>query len=164
MKSSESPLFRSQAPALRAFAERVGVPTVNVLARQPGTAAVFRVTAHYHDRRAQDSIATLKKDVSGIRLELVYDRALNQKPLNYTISAERYETFFRAVLSLGFDRLTDQADIPPHDVTDIWLVERAAGTFAHSFLIAPQLAQDGAHARLINAVRNGMPEMLRVVK
>jgi hypothetical protein len=164
MKSAESPLFRSQAPALRAFAERVGVATINALARQPGAAAVFRVTVHYHDRRAQDSIATLKKGVSGVTLELVYDRALNQKPLVYTIPPERYDIFFRAVLSLGFDKLTDQPAIPPHDVTDVWLAERAAGTFAHSLLVAPELAQDGAHARLINAIRNGMPEMLRVVK
>jgi hypothetical protein len=165
MKSTDSPLFRSQSPALRAFAERVSAPTVNMLARQPGMAAVFRVTVHYHDRRAQDSIATLKKGVgSSITLEIVYDRALNQKPLFYTLTVENYEIFIRAVLRLGFDRLTDQPHIPPHDVTDVWLVERAAGTFAHSLLVAPDLAQEGAHARLINAIRNGMPEMLHVVK
>jgi hypothetical protein len=43
------------------------------------------------------------------------------------------------------------------------LVERAAGTFIHSVVVAPDTAVDH-HARLVNAVKNGLPEALRLVK
>ncbi len=65
--------------------------------------------------------------------------------------------------SVSFDHLPDQPDLPGYDATDLWLVERAAGTFAHSVIVAPDLARD-QYARLVNAVKHGLPAVLRQVK
>jgi len=53
--------------------------------------------------------------------------------------------------------------LPAYNLTDLWLIERAAGTFAHSVILAPELARD-EYSKLVNAVKNGLPEALRVVK
>jgi len=158
-----SPLLHSHVPALRALAERLGLPTVAKLARIPGASAIYRVTVHYHDRRAKDSVATLRKMVTGeIVIESAFERALNQKLLTHTVTRDQFDTFNAAMLGLGFDRLDDQPDIPLYDVVDIWLVERAAGTFTHGILVAPNEAKD-KHAQVANAIKHGMPEMIRVI-
>ncbi|MBW4436564.1 MAG: hypothetical protein KME04_05490 [Pleurocapsa minor GSE-CHR-MK-17-07R] len=162
MFRSDSPLSHSHAPSLRALAERLGIPTVAKLARQPGVSSVFRVTAHYHDRRARDSVATLVRRNTGAPvLEVVYDRLFEHKPIVHALTGERYQTFYAAAMSIDFDRMTDQPGIPPYDVTDVWLVERAAGTFAREVLVAPTLALEGKHAMLVNAIRHGLPELVR---
>lgn len=150
-------------PALRGIAEALRLEPVAQIARQPGVQAVYRITVHYFDGRASNSVATLRRDVMGIALELQFQRALSGKPLLPPISPERYDTFVKALHGLGFDRLSDQPDLPMYNSTDVWLVERAAGSFAHSVIIAPELARD-AYARLTNAIRNGLPEALRMVK
>ncbi len=158
-----SPLSHSHVPALRALAERLGLPTVGKLARTPGASAIYRVTARYHDRRAKDSVATLRKMVTGeIVIEAVFDRALNQKVLVHAVTRDQFDIFNTAILGMGFDRLHDQPDIPLYDVVDMWLVERAAGTFTHGILIAPNEARD-KHAQVVNAIRHGMPEMIRMI-
>ncbi|MBE2185068.1 MAG: hypothetical protein IAE89_16680 [Anaerolineae bacterium] len=161
--TNASPLSHSHAPALRALAERLGLPTVAQLARTPGASAIYRVTVHYHDRRAKDSVATLRKMGTGeIVIEAFFDRALNQKSLSHHVSRDQFDTFNAAILGTGFDRLDDQPDIPLYDVVDVWLVERAAGTFTHGILVAPKEAQD-KHGQVVNAIRHGIPEMIRVI-
>jgi hypothetical protein len=98
----------------------------------------------------------------GVRLELRFQRALGGKPLSPPVSLVAYETFVKALQSIGFDHMDDQPNLPNYNMTDVWLIERAAGTFAHSVIVAPEFATD-AHARLVNAVRNGLPEALRMV-
>jgi hypothetical protein len=163
MFRADSPLSHSHGPALRALAQRLGIPTVTALSRQPGVSGLFRVTAHYHDRRARDSVATLvRRNTGECTLGVVYDRLFDGRPISHPVTSERYQTFYAAVMSLDFDRMNDQPDIPPYDVTDVWLVERAAGTFAREVLVAPALA-GGKHSMLVNAIRHGLPELVREV-
>jgi hypothetical protein len=93
----------------------------------------------------------------------VYRRALDQKPLRYHLDDERYHQWVSALQGLRFDQLPDQPDLPPYDSLDVWLIERAAGTFYHGVILAPATAQD-IYARLVNAVKHGVPEVLREVK
>jgi hypothetical protein len=153
-----------QAPLLRAIADQLGLPPVLEIARRPGVTEVYRITVQYFDGRACNSVATLMgAHGAEIMLEIAYQRALARKPLTHRIEAERYAEFVKAVKGLRFDKMPDQAALPTYNSTDLWLIERAAGTFAHSVILAPELARD-EYSRLANAVKNGLPQALRVVK
>ncbi|MDZ4764300.1 MAG: hypothetical protein SGI73_07075 [Chloroflexota bacterium] len=155
-----------QAPALRAIAESLRLPLLAQIARQPGVAVAYRITVLYHDGRASNSAATLTRlhaargesDV----LELAYSRAWDGKPIMRTIPRARCDAFARALVALGFDRLPDQPDLPDRSIVDLWLIERAAGTFVRGVIVAPELAHN-QHAALVDAVRVGLPEALREV-
>lgn len=153
-----------QAPMLRAIADALRLPSVLEIAREPRVSEVYRITVQYFDGRYCNSVATLLA-VHGAEpvLEVVYQRALARKPLTHPIDGARYAEFVQAVKGLRFDHMPDQADLPTYNSTDLWLVERAAGTFAHSVILAPEMARD-THSRLANAVRNGLPHALRTVK
>ena len=152
------------APLLRAIADQLKLPPVTTLTRQPGVQDVYRITMHLYDGRACNSVSTLTRSTTqGIRLETVYQRALGHKPISHPIDEARYDEFVKAVKNLGFDKMPDQPNLPTYNSTDLWLIERAAGTFSHSVILAPELAVD-SYMRLVNAVRNGLPETLRTVK
>ena len=153
-----------QAPLLRSIAAQLGLPTISEVAGKPGVREVYRFTVHYFDGRACNSVATLIcSQTSDVKLENVYQRALNRKPITHSIEDTRYTEFVKAVKGLPFDKLPDQPNLPAYNSTDLWLIERAAGTFSHNVILAPELALDD-FSKLANAVRNGLPEALRMVK
>lgn len=153
-----------QAPLLRAVADSLGLKSVAEIARQPGVQAVYRVTVQYFDGRASNSVATLRRvQVGGAVCEVAYQRALHQKPLVHPIDDARYDEFIAALRGIHFDKMADQSGLPAYNSTDLWLVERAAGAFSHSVIAAPELAL-GDYNALVNAVRHGLPEALRMVK
>ncbi len=159
-----SSMLGFQVPLLRAVIDACQLPPVSEVARAPDIQDVYRITIHLFDRRACDSVSTLRCSMTeGVVLETVYQRALLLKPITHRIDGERYETFVKAVKNLGFDRMHDQPDLPDYDATDLWLIERAAGTFGHNLIVAPDLARN-EFARLANAIKNGLPEVLRQVK
>ncbi|MEP7291578.1 MAG: hypothetical protein ABI835_07325 [Chloroflexota bacterium] len=153
-----------QAPLLRSIADELQLPPVAEIARQPGTHEVYRITVHYFDGRACNSVATLRGSaIREVVLEVLYQRALNRKPLTHPIEADRYTAFVQALKSVSFDHMGDQPELPAYNSTDLWLIERAAGTFSHSVILVPELAHDH-YRRLANAVKNGLSEALRQVK
>lgn len=159
-----APMLGFQAPLLRSVAEQLRLPSVSELARQPGAQEIYRITVHYFDGRACSSVNTLRRTLAGgYVLESAYQRALASKPLTHPIDRERYSDFVRALKSLNFDHMGDQPNLPGYDSTDLWLVERGAGTFTHSVILAPELARE-TYARLVNAVKHGLPEALRQIK
>lgn len=155
-----------QAPLLRAIANQLQLPPITEIARQPSTHEVYRITVQYFDGRACNSVATLREALgNSITLEVVYQRALLSKPLRHDIEDTRYRAFVKALKGVSFDRLSDQQDLPAYNSTDLWLIERAAGSmFYHSVIIAPELAKYDAYGKMRNAVKNGLPEALRQVK
>jgi len=153
-----------QAPLLRSIAAQLGLPPINEVASRPIVREVYRFTVHYFDGRACNSVATLvASQTGGVRLENLYQRALNRKPIAHSIEDARYAEFVKAIKGLHFDKLSDQTNLPAYNSTDLWLVERGAGTFTHSVILAPELAQDD-FSKLANAIKNGLPEVLRMVK
>ena len=160
MVSSARP--EQQAALLRAVAEHLGLPPVKRLIRAPGVTAVIRVTAYYHDRRALDSVATLwHSRVEGNKLAISYRGAFGQKPILHPISDNRYEALAAALSQLHFNHLHDQPTMPLHGL-DFWMVERATGGFLRSVILAPDTAQ-AEHARLLEIIRDYLPEALRLV-
>ncbi|NWF68099.1 MAG: hypothetical protein HXY40_03350 [Chloroflexi bacterium] len=154
--------MENQAAMLRAIAQHAGLPALRELAGRAGVQAAYRVTVHYFDRRARDSVGTAEfSRVSGARLTVVFLGALGHRPLQHPLAPSRYEALVRALQMLRFDNLSDQPDIPLHGV-DLWMVERAAGGFVKSVILAPALAR-GTYALLIDTIKEYLPTALKLV-
>lgn len=151
-----------QAYTLRAIAEYLELEPLKRLTRQPGVRAVYRVTIYHHDRRALDSVATLHRDtLNQSILSLVYEGMFHSKPLTHIVPFERYEAFTLALQKLRFDHMADQPEMPLYGL-DFWMIERAAGTFVKSVIVAPQTA-NGNHAELVTTLKTHLPEALREI-
>ncbi len=151
------------AHIFRAVAERVGIPPVKALIKQPGMRAVYRITFHYHDFRASDAVATLTQRLNDLALlEVLYEGRFDHKPLTRQFSASAYERFNQLFLNVRFDKMIDQQGVSPFGV-DVCMVERASGGFEHSIIFAPSKA-DGYYATVYNAVSAYIPEAVREVK
>ena len=147
---------------LRSIADRMGLEPVKRMVRQPGMRAVYRLIIFHHDRRAADSVATLyHTGPDKITLSLAYERAFHHQPLIHSIPFTRYEALTLALQNLHFDHLPDQRGMPFFGV-DLWMIERAAGTFIKSVIIAPQTA-GGSYAGLVTAIHTHLPEALREI-
>jgi hypothetical protein len=151
------------ASQLRAIADQMSLPNTRRIAQSPGVSAVYRLTVRYHDRRAADSVATLLRvGKNEAKLEILYRGLFNHKPVNVSFDEARYEAFTSALQKVHFDSLADQQNIPPHGV-DLWLLERAAGAFNKSVIIAPELT-GSIYARLVYMIGSTLPEAVREVK
>ena len=146
---------------LRAVAERLQAEPLQRIARQIELRAAYRVTVYHHDRRARDCVATLCRTRDEITLTLVYDGLFHLKPIVHPVSPERYEAFTLALQKLHFDTLKDQPRLPQYGL-DFWLVERAAGTFTKSVIVAPAIAE-GVYKVLVSIIQTYLPETQREV-
>ncbi len=150
------------ADALRLIARRLSLPELRAIVRQPGISEAYRLTIHYHDGRHPDQVATLTRSQYGVvTLVVVYRRVRHQPSLEYSLDSDRYRLFDLALRRLGFDRYDNQPDLPYGDA-DLWLLERASGSFAHSIVIAPEQATD-VYAQLVAVVRLHLPEAARAI-
>jgi hypothetical protein len=150
------------AYTLRAIAEYLRLEPLKRIARQPGVRSVYRVTIYHHDRRALDSVATLCRERENqATLSLNYEGVFHLKPLIHNIPPERYEAFTLALQKLHFDHLADQPGMPLYGL-DFWMIERAAGTFVKSIIVAPQTA-NGVYAELVAIIKTHLPEALREI-
>lgn len=153
-----------RADALRTIAARLILPPVRHITREPGVQAVYRVTIDYFDPSIPDSVATLiqRSNPAEMVLNIVYEGALSQKPLVHHLQTDRFQALTIALQTLHFDTLSDQPNIPFYS-TDIWLIERAAGSFVKSLITAPSLAQP-PHRDLVEAIRTHLPEAVRQIR
>jgi hypothetical protein len=154
--------MENQAAILRAIAQHSGQPSLREVAASAGIQAAYRVSIHYHDRRARDSVATLTfSRINGAQLMVVFLGALGHKPLTHPLAPSRYDACVRAFQMMRFDNMTDQPGIPLHSA-DLWMVERAAGSYVKSVILAPDTAH-GTHGLLVDTVKEYLPSALRTV-
>ncbi len=157
-------LMRPRSAPLRLVAVRLNEPESEALARTPGVIEAFRATVQYHDARCPDQVATLTKprSMDGARLRVAYRRS-NDKPLVFelVVDARRYGIVGAGLRKLEFDRLDDMPDIPWSDA-DLWLLERASGTFHHDIIIPPDHAT-GLFAQIVSLVRDNLKEAVRTI-
>ncbi len=147
---------------LRAVIEQANGQSLFKLAMQPSVKGVYRLTAFYPDRRAYHSVATLIYTAyEEATLEVVYIGAFHNHPFIHTITWERLEPFESALRKAGFDKLHDQDEVSVYG-EDCWLLERAAGSFSKSLLLAPHRIEQ-PYTAIVNAVDAYLPEMIREV-
>jgi hypothetical protein len=159
------PIMRPRSAPLRLIALRLGVSELETCARQPDIIEAIRVTIQYHDGRYLDQLSTLTKmrgPKVSVRLNAAYRRN-NDKPLVYdfAIDLTKFETTSLALRKLNFDKLDDPVDIPWLGA-DLWLVERASGTFHHDLIIAPDSAS-GVYAEIVGLLRANFPQAVRTL-
>ena len=150
------------ASTLMAIADQMGLESIEKLALQPGVRAVYRLTIRYHDRRARDAVATVTRSgVEGVRVEVVFRKLFEDKPFISKMQQADYEEMVAELEQVHFDKLNDQANIPSYGV-DLWMWERAAGTFHRSVIFSPEAAT-GVYERLRALAYSCLPEVVREV-
>jgi len=151
------------ADSLRQTALLLGQGSLRAEAVKPGVNEALRVSIQYHDGRTPDSVATLRRGHGATCiLTVVYSKvASDQSWYAYTFSVllERYQKLLAALRLAQFDRRDDAENLPSHGA-DLWLIERAAGTFFHDVVLAPALAT-GHHREFVMALRAHLPEAVR---
>jgi hypothetical protein len=154
--------MEQHAYLLRSISVRMGVPPLKTVALLAGIKSAFRVTVHYEDLRASDTVLTVRRwGVEDAMLEVVYQGHFGHKPITRRLSFDGYNDFAATLTELHFDRLPDQPDIPFFGV-DLWMLERAAGSFIKSIILAPQTAQ-GDYVTLVRLIKTTFPEIVREI-
>jgi len=148
---------------LTTIVEQMKLPSIEKLALQPGVRAVYRLTIRYHDRRAHDSVATvIRMGAVGASLEVVFRGRFEQKPLRFPVTQADYEGLVMGFQKVNFDKLGDQPKLMSYG-QDLWMWERAAGTFHKSVLLSPVDA-DGVYWQLVRMAWTHLPEAVRIVE
>ena len=156
--------METYAYILRRVAERIGCPSVQSIAKQPGVQAVYRITLYYPDGRACDTVATLvRSGLEEASLETVYSGRFGNQPLLRRLDVASYTAFTQVLTPSLFDKLPDQPDIPAYGV-DLCLIERGAGSFVKGIIFSPQRANLPPYSTLVEVVRAYLPEALREIK
>jgi len=151
------------ASLLTTIVDQMKLPAMGKLALQPGVRAVYRLTIRYHDRRAHDSVATLiRRGSVGANLEVAFRGRFDNKPLQSLVSQADYEAIVAGFQKVNFDKLGDQPKIKSYG-EDLWMWERAAGTFHKGVVLAPQEAE-GVYWQLVRLAWTYLPEAVRIVE
>jgi hypothetical protein len=151
------------ASLLTAIVEQMKLTPLEKLALQPGVRAVYRLTIRYHDRRAHDSVATvIRTGAVGATLEVVFRGRFDQKPLRFPVTQANYEGLVAGFHKVNFDKLGDQPKLMSYG-QDLWMWERAAGTFHKSVLLAPEAA-DGVYWQLVRLAWTHLGEAVRLLE
>ncbi len=151
-----------RADPIRLVALRLRQDELRNLTQQPGINEALRVTIQFHDGRHPNQVATLTRGHgSACDLKVVYDKPGKDVFFTYSVEADRYKTLLAALRRIKFDDMDDQPDVPFFGV-DMWLVERASGSFYHDVVLAPESAR-GFYRELVLAVREHLKEALRVI-
>ena len=149
-----------RADPIRLVAARLGQRELKQIGSDPGMSEALRVSIHYHDGRAPNSVATLQRGHSGnCRLQVVYDKAPRPVAFRFEVPLERYRSLLASLRQARFDSLDDEEDVPFFGV-DLWLVERVAGSFYHDVVLCPTTAR-GHHRELLLALREHLPQSIR---
>lgn len=152
-----------RADPIRLVALRLNQDELHNLTRRPGINEAFRVTIHYDTAQHPNQVATLTRGHSGeCVLKTVYDKPGKAVFFTYTIEGERYKNLLTALRRVRFDTLDDQPDVPYFGV-DLWLVERASGSFYHDVVLSPGSAR-GPYRELILAIREHLKEAVRPIE
>ena len=151
-----------RADPIRLIALRLRQGELRHVVQQPGVNEAVRVTVQYHDGRHPNQVATLTRGHGPqCTLLVVYDKPNKDVRFSYTVPLERYLALLTALRRARFDTLDDQPDVPFFGV-DLWLVERASGSFYHDVVIQPESAS-GPHSEVVHAFREQLREALRPV-
>lgn len=147
---------------LRSLGVQFRQPETKQIALKPGVQSVYRVTCFYPDTHPPNSVATLVGSRAGDpTLTIVHENAPDI-PMEAVLNPDEYRALGAVFSSLKFDKLDDQPGIPARGAT-LWLVERAAGSFIKSVLVAPELAT-GTYQTLVFRLHEHLPQAVEVLR
>jgi len=151
-----------RADPIRLIALRLRQDELRNVTRRPTVSEAFRVTIEYHDGRFPNQVATLTRGhAAGGVLKVVYDKPGKDIYFDYPIAQERYQALITALRRIKFDSLDDQPEVPFFGV-DLWLVERASGSYYHDVVLSPGSAR-GFYRELMLAIQQHLKEALRTI-
>ncbi|MEM6282783.1 MAG: hypothetical protein AAF787_11360 [Chloroflexota bacterium] len=125
---------------LRSISTQFQLPDTPTIAQQPGIQSVFRVTCHYPGGDFPDSVATVVSSQVGQPTLTVHRNGSESNGENM-LDRQAFEALTATLSTVKFDKLADQPDIPSTRA-NLWLIERAAGSFIKGVLLSPELATD----------------------
>jgi hypothetical protein len=151
-----------RADPIRLIALRLRQDELKNVIHRPGVNEAIRVTIQHDSRDHPNQVATLTRGHGGASaLKVVYDKPGKDVFFDYAIDDERYKTLVTALRRVNFDTMDDQPEVPFFGV-DLWLVERASGSFYHDVVLSPEGAR-GFYRELILALREHLKEALRPI-
>ena len=151
-----------RADPIRLVALRLRQDELRNVVQKPGINEAFRITIQYDKSDHPNQVATLTRGHGEhCALKVVYDKPGKDVYFDHAIEQERYKALLTAIRRLKFDSLDDQPDVPFFGV-DMWLVERASGSFYHDVVLSPESAR-GFYRELILALREHLKEALRAI-
>lgn len=151
-----------RADPIRLIALRLRQDELRQVVQKPGINEVFRVTIQYDKGEHSNQVATLiRGNGDQCSLKVVYDKPGKDVYFDYPIEVERHKTLLAALRCLKFDEMDDQPELPFFGV-QMWLVERAAGSFYHDVVLSPESAR-GFYRELVLAIREHLKEALRAI-
>jgi len=156
-------VLRHRSAPLRLIALRLAVPELESVAREATVIEAYRLTIHYHDARHSDQVATLtrRRNEQTAHLNVAYRKAEKPFAFDFRLPLERVTALAAGLRQLGFDGLDDMPNIPWFGA-DLWLLERAAGSYHHDLILAPSTAT-GPYAALAALVSEQLPQAVRAL-
>lgn len=151
-----------RADPIRLIALRLKQDELRHLMQKPGVNEALRVTVQYHDARHPNQSATLIRGHAGpCPLKVAYDKPNKEVYFTYDVEPDRFKALLAALRRLRFDTMDDQPDTPYFGV-DLWLIERASGSFYHDVVLSPDSAR-GHYRELTLLMREHLKECLRPI-
>lgn len=151
-----------RADPIRLIALRLRQDELRNVVQKPGFNEAFRITIQYDKADHSNQVATLTRGHgAACTLKVIYDKPGKDVYFDYAIEQERYKNLIAALRRIKFDTMDDQPDVPFFGV-DMWLVERASGSFYHDVVLSPESAR-GFYRELILAMREHLKEALRAI-
>lgn len=147
-----------RADPIRLIAVRLGQGELKNETSKPGVNEALRISIQYHDGRHPNSVATVRRrHGDACELTVAYDK--DKLSYDFALPVERYQKMLIALRASKFDTLDDEENLPYFGI-DMWLVERASGSFYHDIVLSPDHAT-GHHREIIVATRQHLPEAVR---
>ena len=138
------------------MANNLAAPRLADIARQAGVISVLQVTAYYQQRRLRHSVARAIEYQHGEpKLEIVYEGFNHHRALRLKLPRAHLESLTDALHQAKFDKLGDQPQLS-YQEGSLWLIQRAAGTYCHSIMVAPDVPQL-PYSAIVNAIDEYLP-------
>ncbi|MBI5959010.1 MAG: hypothetical protein HY866_09760 [Chloroflexi bacterium] len=152
-----------RADPIRLIALRLRQDELRSVAQKPGLNEAFRVTIQYPTPDHPNQTATFMRGHGDAgKLKVAYDKPGKDVYFDYAIPLDRYQALVVALRRVKFDTMDDQPDVPYFGV-DLWLVERASGSFYHDVVLSPESAR-GFYRELLLAIREHLKEAIRPIE
>lgn len=144
------------------LASRLGLPDLAQAARAAGVMSVLEICAYYTERRLRHSAArVIEYQLGEVELQVAYEGVSLGTIPRIPIDDARMEKVNAALQAARFRSLSHQPAIS-FDERCLWLIQQAAGSFAHGIIVAPDRPEP-PYSAIVNAIDDYLPEAIREI-